>query len=390
MMPTHILPALALALVLAACSDDPAGGPVDERDPALDLPVHEATGLRLDDLPPVPALPDWPDNLPSEAKQELGRALFSDNRLSGSGRTACGNCHLSVSNFHSGGPLDAPDRSFPGITPTLPRHAPSLLNLVYARMARWDGGHFTDVADLMVLPFAEANMNLSGLDVSAGDEIDVPGAQVMLKQALTVDIPGYRALFQEAFGEDISAATPERVWRLAGEAMAVYIRVAVSRDSAFDRWNAGDDLAISDAAKRGAILFVGKAQCTLCHSGPLLSDFAFHNVSTSMPDGAGVRPDEGRFLVTGLEEDRGKFLTPMLRSSAKTSPYLHDGSQISIRQVVAHLSGPAGRADPLHDRMLDLLPALSEAEIDDLVQFIKSLDGAPIPLADLRPPMVLP
>ncbi len=156
----------------------------------------------------------------------------------------------------------------------------------------------------------------------------------------------------------------------------------MSRDAPFDAWNAGDDDAISDAAKRGAVLFTGKAQCALCHSGPLLSDFEFHNVSTSLPGPDGVRPDEGRFLVTGREEDRGKFLTPMLRSAAKTSPYLHDGSEVSIRTVIGNFSvaqwsprsgqraGPARRGSPID-------------EVDDLVQFIKSLDGAPIPLADL-------
>lgn len=367
---------------LAGCVDDP-----DDGSAALDPPVNPDTGLRFDDIPPVPALPEWPDNPATEAKKELGRALFADMRLSGSGRTVCANCHFAPT-FQSGGPLDAPDRSFPAITPTLHRHTPSLLNLAYAPMARWDGGHFTDIADLMVLPFAEPNMNMSGLDVSAGEEIDLPGAQAQMKQTLTVDIPGYVALFAEAFDEDVTTATPEHLWRLSGLAMAVYIRVAVSRDAAFDRWNAGDDDAISDAAKRGAILFNGKAQCVLCHTGPLLSDFDFHNVSTSLPDDSGQRPDDGRFLVTGQEEDRGKFLTPMLRSSARTSPYLHDGSEVSIRDVIAHFSGASGGSDPLNE--LGLLSPLTDVEIDDLVQFIKSLDGATIPIADLAPPLALP
>jgi cytochrome c peroxidase len=205
---------------------------------------------------------------------------------------------------------------------------------------------------------------------------------------LTVEIPGYVPLFQAAFGEDITIATPARLWRLAGEAMAVYIRVAVARDAAFDAWNAGDDAAISDAAKRGALLFTGKAQCALCHSGPLLSDFEFHNVSTSLPDASGQRPDDGRFLVTGIEADRGKFLTPMLRSAARTSPYLHTGDEVAIKDVVAHFTGASGQLDPLNE--LAILPELTDGEIDDLVQFIKSLDGAPIPLAELAPPRTFP
>jgi cytochrome c peroxidase len=367
------------ALAIAACTDSAS---------PLDLPLDPATGLRIAALPPVPALPDWPDNPPTDAKKELGRALFNDMRLSGSGRTVCGNCHLQSTAFQSGGPLDSPDRSFPAITPTLHRNTPSLLNLVYAPMARWDGAHFTDIPDIMVLPFAEPNMNLARRDVSAGDVIDVPAAQTNMKQALTVDIPGYVPRFQAAFGEDITTAPPARIWRLAGLALATYARVAVSRDAAFDRWNAGDDGAITDAAKRGAILFTGKAKCTMCHSGPLLSDFKFHNVSTSVPDASGQRPDDGRFLVTGVEEDRGKFLTPGLRSAARTSPYLHDGAQVSMAKVIAHFTDASGQADPLNE--LARLEPLTADEIDDLVQFIKSLDGAPIPIADLAPPAQLP
>ena len=364
-----------VALAVGACADPTT---------SLDPPLDPGTGLRIPAIPPVPALPDWPDNPPTEEKRRLGAALFADMRLSGSGHTVCANCHLPAGAFQSGGPRDTPDRSFPAIAPTLHRNTPSLFNLVYAPIARWDGGHFTDLVDVLVLPLAEPNMNLSRLATSAGDAIDVPAAQANLHRALTVEIPGYRALFQTAFGEDLAAATPARAWRLAGEALAVYIRVAVSRDAAFDAWNAGDDTAIGDAAKRGALLFTGDARCVDCHHGPLLSDFEFHNVSTSLPDASGARPDEGRYLVTGLERDRGKFLTPGLRSASKTSPYLHDGSQVSIAKVIAHFADEAARSDPLQE--LDRIPALSDTDIDDLVQFIKSLDGAPLPAADLAPP----
>lgn len=378
---TLVLPTrLVLVAAISGCGVEPLT--------PLDLPLDPTTGLRIPRLPPVPSLPDWPDNPPSESKRQLGAALFSDMRLSGSGHTVCANCHLPVSAFQSGGPLDTPDRSFPALAPTLHRNTPSMLDLVFAPIARWDGAHFTDLPDVMVLPFAEPNMNLARLAPSEGDTIDVPRAQVNLHHALTVEIPGYIALFQNAFGEDITEGPPTRTWRRAGEALAVYIRVAVSRESAFDAWNAGDDAAISAAAKRGAILFAGDAHCVDCHDGPLLTDFEFHNVSTSVPDTNGARPDDGRFLVTGLEADRGKFLTPGLRSASKTSPYLHDGSQVSMAKVIAHFADDTARADPLNE--LASVPSLTASQIDDLVQFIKTLDGAPIPAVDLAPPISLP
>ncbi len=380
----------ACALVAGACGGDDAPPPVETHDTSLDPPVHPVTGLRFAALPPVPALPAWPDNPPTQAKKRLGRAIFWDPRLSGSGTALCSVCHLPSTQFHSAAPLDTPDRSYPNLAPVLRRHTPSLLNLVYAPIARWDGSHFTDLPDIMVLPLAEPNMNLSALDLSAGDEIDVPGAQAALKRKFTADIPGYIRLFQEGFGDDITTATPERVWRLTGLSLAVYIRLAVSRDAPFDAWNAGDDRAIDAAAKRGAALFVGKARCVLCHSGPMFSDFQFHNISTSPPDENGERADDGRFLVTGVEADRGKFLTPMLRSSAQTAPYLHNGSASGIRDVVRHVVGPDGRVDPLHDRVLDGVEPLGDVEVEDLVQFLKSLSGAPLPSVELARPSSLP
>ncbi|MET0594380.1 MAG: cytochrome-c peroxidase, partial [Polyangiaceae bacterium] len=151
----------SLALLgVASCSSD-AGIDAPNDDVTAVPPVDPATGLRVATHGPVPPLPDWADNPTNEAKTTLGAQIFFDPRISGSGTATCGNCHLSVTNFHSGNPLDLPDRSFPNITPVLPRHAPSLLNLVYAPMMRWDGSFFTDLYDMAVFPFAEANMDLS-------------------------------------------------------------------------------------------------------------------------------------------------------------------------------------------------------------------------------------
>lgn len=387
-----------LLSVLAACSGGGSatgsggggtGGTGTGTDP---YPVHPDTGLRIDDLGPVPALPEWADNPATPEKKELGRALFGDPRLSGSGKTVCGNCHFPLGDFQSGGPKDAPDRSYPAIVPTLPRNTPSLLNVVYAPMLRWDGAHFTDLTDEMVLPLAEANMNLApGHPASEVDVIDVPGAQVALENKLTVEIAGYVPLFQTAFGQDISKLPPEEIWRLAGKALAVFIRIAVSRDSAFDRWNAGEDGAMGEDAIRGLTLFRGKAECVLCHSGPLFSDFKFHNIATSPPGADGKRPDEGRYLVTGKDEDRGAFLTPTLRSAAQTSPYLHDGSEVSISKVIARKTSAATRAlDPNHDAALDVLPELTDSEVQDIVAFLKALRGADIPIAELSAAPKLP
>lgn len=379
------------AALIAACgggdtSGSGGGGAGGATTSASDpYPVDPKTGLRLADMGPVPDLPEWADNPVTKEKKDLGLALFSDPRLSGSGKTVCGNCHFPMGDFQSAGPKDAPDRSYPAITPTLPRNTPSLLNLVYAPAFRWDGGHAQELYEQMVLPFAEANMNLApGHTAEEVDVVDVPGAQAALKDKLTAQIPGYVPLFQAAFGQDITTLSAEEIWKLAGKALAVYVRIAVSRDAPFDKWNAGDDAAMTEEAISGLTLFRGKAGCVLCHSGPLFSDYQFHNIGTSPPGADGERPDEGRYLVTGKEEDRGAFLTPTLRHSSQTGPYLHDGSELGIADVIARKTTAATLAlDPAHDPALDTLPELTDSEVNEIVQFLKSLRGTDIPIEEL-------
>lgn len=378
---------LATAAVAAACSS--SGGSAS---PSAAWPVDPKTGLRVAGLGPVPPLPSWPDNPATAEEQALGKDMFNDARLSGSGKTACSNCHFPNNDFQSGGPKDSPDRSYPNISPTLPRNTPSLNNFVYAQMARWDGSYFTNVFDLSVLPLAEANMNIAGLlPASDVEAVDLADAQAALYQRLTVTLPGYVSVFQSAFGKDFRTLSAAEVWTLSGKAIAAYLRIAVSRDSAFDRWNAGEDSAMSAAAVRGLGLFRGSARCETCHSGPLFTDFQFHNVATSPPGPDGTRPDEGRYIVTQVARDRGAFLTPTLRSASMTSPYFHDGSEVSMANVIKRLcSADVLARDPNHDPALDAIPPLTADQISDLVAFIEALRGAEIPLATLAPPTTLP
>jgi cytochrome c peroxidase len=346
---------LALAAALPACQGESE-------------PITEEPELRAPEHGPVPPLPYWQEDPPTEAKTELGRALFHDFRLSGSGQTSCDRCHIAATSFQDSLATPVPDSSFPEAQPHLTRNTSSMLNLVFAPVSRWDGSH-TDLVEVMVFPFAEGNMDLGQ---------DIPSAQAALKERLTSAVPGYVPLFAGAFGEDIEALEAPAVWRLAGRALLAFIRLASSRDSDFDRWNAGDDGAMSEGAIRGFEIFRGRGRCSSCHTGPLFTDFAFHNVSTSPPSPAGERADEGRFLVTGEETDRGAFLTPTLRSAFATGPYFHDGAAGTLRNAIRHFGSDAVLSDPLRDPIFEPAPELGEADIDDLVEFFRALRGQPI------------
>lgn len=195
-----------------------------------------------------------------------------------------------------------------------------------------------------------------------------------------------------------------------GKALQAYERLLISVGSPFDRYAAGDTTAMSDSAKRGLKLFIGKAGCDACHSGPTLTDEKFHN--TAVPQTGdhvlkGPGFDPGRFAgidvylgsdfnthgpynddpsidrtvgVTATESHQGAFRTKSLHNVARTGPYMHTGGMATLKEVVEFYN--QGGADSefagVRDELIQPLN-LTEAEMDDLVAFLESLTGEPVP-----------
>jgi cytochrome c peroxidase len=172
-------------------------------------------------------------------------------------------------------------------------------------------------------------------------------------------VPAYRAQFREVFG---APATKQRV-ALAIEA---YVNNLTTPNSPFDRYAAGDRGALTDAQKRGLDLFVGKADCVMCHRGPNFSDDQFHALGVA-------GNDAGRFAITGAEADRNAFRTPTLRNVERTAPYMHDGSLSTLRDVINFYDTGGGEHRPKSALLREL--NLSEKEKSDLVAFLESLTG---------------
>jgi cytochrome c peroxidase len=145
---------------------------------------------------------------------------------------------------------------------------------------------------------------------------------------------------------------------------------------------ASDAKPMSAEARRGRDLFFSeKANCTACHVGANFSDEKYHNLGVGMEK---EKPDLGRFEVTKDEKDKGAFKTPTLRNIAQTAPYMHDGSQKTLEEVVEWYA-KGGHPNPhLSDKMKKL--DLSEQDKKDLVAFMKSLTGdLPVVRADRLP-----
>jgi cytochrome c peroxidase len=185
--------------------------------------------------------------------------------------------------------------------------------------------------------------------------------------------PAYKDAFRKAFGP--GPATIGKVTK----ALATFERTIISGNSPFDRYQfGGDKKALSPAAIRGLAIFrePTRGNCTACHNigekYALFSDGKFHNIGVGV-NGEGELTDLGRYNETKVESDKGAFKTPTLRSVAKTAPYMHDGSEKTLKSVVDFYAG-GGNSNPHLDKEIKEIK-LSGRDRADLVEFLESLTG---------------
>jgi len=299
-------------------------------------------------LPPIPVPAD---NTQSAAKVELGHMLAFDPRLSKNDSISCAGCHLP---FAGGGGHTA--RAF-GQGGELGRWAPTWVNSAYSTSLFWDGraASLEEQTGAMI----DAKGNHMG-PISAPPEMGGDVSTVVKKLNA---IPGYKKAFNEAFGED---ATPHNI----AKAIAAYERTLVATDAPFQRYVNGDDKAISKSAKRGFELFRGKAMCITCHSAPLMTDNAFHNIG--VPQVGPLKEDLGRYEVTKDDADKAAFKTPTLYNSASLTFFMHDGAFSTMQQVIEHYNKGGNVKGKNQDALMQPL-GLSKAEVGDLMAFMETL-----------------
>ncbi len=292
------------------------------------------------------AAPFPADDPYTRAKAELGRTLFFDPALSGTGTKSCASCHNPVLSYADGLAVEAGVRGH-----SIGLRTPTLLDVAWIEVAGWDG-HFADIADV-TLP-AIANPGIMGGDVDA----------VLARLAA---IPGYRRAFAAAFpGRPIDGATLR-------SAVATYVRTIESGPAPFDRWVAHDESAISDSAKRGFALFDGRAGCSGCHSGWSFTDGSFHDIGVSGDD----EPGRGA-LFPGSVKLQHAFKVPTLRDVARRGPYMHDGSYPDLGAVI-DLYDRGGTDRPSLSEQIHPLN-LGQGEREDLLAFLATLTSDPAPV----------
>jgi len=314
------------------------------------------------------------DNPMSDAKVALGRALYYDKRLSLDGSFSCSTCHDPAVGFADHNPLAIGIKERVGT-----RNAPNLLNAAFSELQFWDGRART-LEEQAKLPLLNATeMGMETFDA------------VVTRIASITD---YRRRFKAVFpNEDFTIDT-------IAKAIAAFERTQLSGNSPFDRFIAGDKSAISDGQRRGWELFQRKAKCITCHefkpSSPFFTDFKFHNTGlatrkknfeqlvqqlrlSSPTDATALNSfahaegfaELGRYLVTKEAKDLGAFKTPSLRDVELTAPFMHNGSEKTLFDVVKFYNR-GGEANAFLDEKMGPLN-LSYEEMNCLVEFLRAL-----------------
>ena len=285
------------------------------------------------------------DNPISAKKVELGRKLYFDTRLSKDGTISCATCHAPEKGFSDGSKTSTGIGHQPG-----GRNAPTVMNRLFSKEQFWDG-RAEDLEAQALGPIQnpiEMGQTLNGM-------VDNVKA-----------IQGYAADFQAAFGSP--DVTPDRV----AQAIASYERTVLAGNAPFDRYQAGDKSAMSESAVRGMAIFndAQRGNCVTCHAGFNFTDESYHNLGVGMDQ---PNPDWGRFGVTKVETDKGAFKTPTLRNISQSAPYMHDGSEATLADVVAFYDR-GGRTNPWLSKEIHPLN-LSAQDKADLVAFLEALTG---------------
>jgi cytochrome c peroxidase len=307
-----------------------------------------------------------------EASATLGHKLFFEPKLSHGDSVSCATCHAPTAWFVD---TRVPNAVSVGAVKPTAHNTISLVNLALKPNVTWTGActplfsttsrrceSAEDVITDIALPRA----------MSDQPENAPPRVAKLIR-----DTGDYAMFYTSAFGTPLMHSDLETYNNVA-KALARYSRKLASLSSPFDAYIAGDPSSLSESARRGFTLFVGKAMCAECHSGSRFTDGQGHVTGVQSPRNT---PDAG---IGG----KGGFFTPPLRHIEMTGPYMHDGSLATLADVIAFYRrggdsiGFVGVKDPLMQPL-----EITDDEARDLEAFLRALTGQPVPdalSADIR------
>jgi cytochrome c peroxidase len=338
MTKSSYLVGLTAALLLAGVGSPQLGSSNQSADPILSPSlVYDRARWKTKYFRPA-SIPFPADNQYSKDRELLGATLFFDPRLSGSRMVSCARCHNPGLSWGDGLP-----RGIGNHRKELARKTPTILNLAWADLLFWDGR-------------AQSLEEQALGPIASPAEMNQPLDEMI---AVVTNVFGYRVMFARAYpGELITAKTVAR-------AIATFERTVVSDQAPFDQWVSGRESAIPEAAKRGFDLFNTKALCQKCHEGWNFTDNGFHDIGLS-------DNDEGRGAQLPIESMHHAFKTPTLRNSDRRAPYMHNGSEQSLADVIEYYNRGGEIKRPSLDT--EIVPLhLTATEKSDLLDFLATL-----------------
>jgi cytochrome c peroxidase len=392
----------AVLVLLAAIATVTASG----RGGWTSAQLEELRSMSLADLEPLPRDPT--NRVADDPRAAgLGRQLFFDTRLSSNGRVACSTCHQSDRAFQDGKALAA------GVGTTARRTMP-IAGMARSPCLFWDGrkdslwaqalgplespvehgGTRAQYAHVVADSYAReyeqifgALPDLSRVPRSAGPVADRGAASA------------WNAL-SSAQRDDVT-----RVFVNIGKAIGAYERRIEFGASRFDKYvtavttgQSGENI-LTDDEVAGLRLFIGRANCTQCHSGPLLTSNEFHN--TGVPPRRDLAIDHGRltgatavlndefncrtrwsdarercseldFIVTGEHTLDRAYKAPSLRNVGERAPYMDAGQLATLAEVLDHYNRAPAAATG-HSELRPL--RLNALELRQLEAFLRALSG---------------
>ncbi|MFL9833415.1 cytochrome-c peroxidase [Chryseobacterium terrae] len=301
----------------------------------------------------------------SEELKNLGEKIFYDQNFSANGTMSCASCHLPENAY-----TDLKQKSASNVEgKTVLRNSPSLYNAVFAKR------FFYDMRAFYLEQQAEHV-------IYNQDEFNTDYQKIVQKLNGNKD---YKKEFKKVFKD--GKINKQNF----SKALSSFVASLYSFESDFDRFMRNEK-EISEDAKKGYNLFMGKANCATCHFAPHFSGLVppFFNENESEVLGVTKKPISN--LPIELDDDKGRinsnvkkenswiyensFKTMTVRNIALTKPYFHNGAFNTLEELIEFYNegGGEGLGLPMKNQTL---PAdklnLTEIEKKQLINFLNTL-----------------
>ena len=350
----------------------------------------------------------------------MGHKIFFDTRFSANGKIACSSCHQSQRFFSDG--LDT-GKGLKKLNRNTPTIVGASRNTWFFHDGRNDslwsqamgplenenehGGNRNQYAHII---YSDSKLR-EAYKLLFGSMPDISDSKRFPKHAGPVTDKNAAKVWNGMNKNDQKTITD--IFVNIGKVIAAYETQLQPAPSRFDNYvkalienNTSDmEKQLSTKEVKGLQLFLGKGNCTICHSGSMFTDKGFHNISVQpripgkfdwgrytgaqqvvknpfncrseyndATSNKGVKQcDELEYIVMDRHETFGAMKTPSLRNVSRTAPYMHAGQYKTLKDVLKHYIDPPPLTNRQSDLFLDI--DLNEEELDQLEAFLLALDS---------------